>query len=460
MNRLQQVLDNAATTQDAALNRLFQLLRIQSISTDPAFASHCNEAADWLVRDLESIGIQASRHDTPGHPMVTGHSKPVSNKPTLLFYGHYDVQPVDPLSLWNNDPFDPRLEDNNGSKVIRARGAADDKGQLMTFVEACRAWVAVHGELPCQIKFLFEGEEESGSPSLIPFLKEHANFLKADLALVCDTGMWDADTPAICTMLRGMLGEEITVTGPDKDLHSGMYGGPAQNPIRVLSRILAGLHDANGSVTLEGFYDDVPDLPAEIQQQWQQLNFDVTDFLGGVGLAQPAGEKQYSALEQIWSRPTCEFNGITGGYTGEGFKTVLPSTASCKISFRLTGNQSPQKILTSLHRYIESQLPADCTVSYQSHGASPATVMSIDNPAFPQAQQALSAEWGSAAVYAGCGGSIPVVGDFQEHLRMESLLIGFGLDDDQIHSPNEKYELRSFQKGINSWIRVLNALTA
>lgn len=459
MANLQQVLDQATSDQPAALERLFELLRIQSISTDPAFAQHCVDAADWLVSDLKRMGIDASRRDTPGHPMVVGHSKPVSGKPTLLFYGHYDVQPVDPLSLWDNDPFAPTLESIDGTQVIRARGAADDKGQLMTFVEACRAWVAVHGELPCEIRFLFEGEEESGSPSLVPFLKENAAELKADLALVCDTGMWDESTPAICTMLRGMLGEEVIITGPDKDLHSGMYGGPAQNPIRVLTKILAGLHDDNGRVTLEGFYDDVPELPQAIAQQWQQLNFDDAEFLGAVGLQKPAGEKNYSALEQIWSRPTCEFCGITGGYSGEGFKTVLPSKASCKISFRLTGTQNPHKIRESLHRYIESKLPEDCSVSYIPHGASPATVMSIEDAAFPRAHQALTDEWQTDAVYAGCGGSIPVVGDFQEHLGMESMLIGFGLDDDQIHSPNEKYNLSSFQKGINSWIRILHALT-
>jgi acetylornithine deacetylase/succinyl-diaminopimelate desuccinylase-like protein len=459
MARLQSVLDHADTAQDQALERLFQLLKIQSISTDPAYQDQCRDAADWLVNDLAGIGIDARRHDTPGHPMVMGASKPVPDKPTLLFYGHYDVQPVDPIALWHRDPFDPMLDQAGDNTVIRARGAADDKGQLMTFVEACRAWVAVHGELPCQIRFLFEGEEESGSPSLIPFLKAHAADLTADLALVCDTGMWDANTPAICTMLRGMLGEEITITGPDKDLHSGMYGGPARNPIRVLADVLAGLHDENGRVTLDGFYDDVPELPAQLQGQWSQLNFDETAFLGAVGLAEPAGEKQYSALEQIWSRPTCEFNGITGGYTGEGFKTVLPSTASTKISFRLTGQQDPHKIRESLHQYIESKCPPDCTVTYQPHGASPATVMSIDNPAFKKAQQALSEEWQNDAVYVGSGGSIPVVGDFQQYLGMESMLVGFGLDDDQIHSPNEKYDLRSFQKGINSWIRILDALT-
>lgn len=459
MSSLQSVLDHIDADQDNALQRLFELLSIKSISTDPKFAPHCVEAADWLVKDLLSIGIDASRRDTSGHPMVVGHSdKNKSDKPHLLFYGHYDVQPVDPLDLWHKDPFAPSLEQTESGQVIRARGASDDKGQLMTFVEACRAWQSVNGELPLNVTFLFEGEEESGSPSLIPFLQANADELRSELALICDTGMWDEKTPAICTMLRGMLGEEITITGADKDLHSGMYGGPAQNPIRVLTKILAGLHDDNGRVTLDGFYDGVPGLPEQIKQQWDNLGFSDQEFLGAVNLSEPAGEKNHTALEQIWSRPTCEFCGITGGYTGEGFKTVLPSCASSKISFRLVGTQDPQAIRASLRQYIESNLPADCTVEYKEHGASPATVMSIDNAAFEKARHALSEEWNTDAVYIGCGGSIPVVGDFHELLGMESMMIGFGLDDDQIHSPNEKYNLSSFQKGIKSWARVIDAL--
>lgn len=460
MSQLQRVLDHIDADQDNALKRLFELLKIQSISTDPKYAQSCVDAADWLVSDLQSIGIDASRRDTPGHPMVVGHTRNSSNpdSPHLLFYGHYDVQPVDPLDLWHNDPFSPVLEHTANGDVIRARGASDDKGQLMTFVEACRAWQKIKGELPANITFLFEGEEESGSPSLIPFLVANKKELQADLALICDTGMWNENTPAICTMLRGMLGEEVIITGADKDLHSGMYGGPAQNPIRVLSRILAGLHDDKGRVTIENFYDGVAPLPEQIAKQWQGLGFREEDFLGAVDLSEAAGEQNFTALEQIWSRPTCEFCGISGGYTGEGFKTVLPSKASSKISFRLVGTQDPKAIRESLHRYIEANLPNDCTVQYIEHGASPATVMSIDNPAFEKTRKALSDEWNTEAVYTGCGGSIPVVGDFHELLGLESLMVGFGLDDDQIHSPNEKYNLRSFQKGIKSWARIISTL--
>ena len=458
MSTLQEVLNKIDTDQENALSRLFELLKIQSISTDPQYAKPCKEAADWLVRDLQSFGINASRRDTPGHPMVVGHTPVKENKPHILFYGHYDVQPVDPLDLWHNDPFNPSLEETDTGTVIRARGSSDDKGQLMTFIEACRSWQSVHGELPLNITFLFEGEEESGSPSLIPFLQANADELRSDLALICDTGMWNDKTPAICTMLRGMLGDEITIVAADKDLHSGMYGGPAQNPVRVLTKILASLHDEEGRVTLEGFYDGVEELPEQIAQQWKGLGFSEKEFLGGVDLSVPAGENKYSALEQIWSRPTCEFCGITGGYTGEGFKTVLPSKASAKISCRLVGTQDPIAIRKSLRQHIDRHLPADCTVEYNEHGAAPATVMSIENPAFEKARKALSDEWETEAVYTGCGGSIPVVGDFHQILNMESMMIGFGLDDDQIHSPNEKYNLSSFQKGIKSWARVLDAL--
>jgi acetylornithine deacetylase/succinyl-diaminopimelate desuccinylase-like protein len=442
---------------DASVERLIDFLRIPSISTDPAFADHCDAAADWLVADLETLGITASKRQTPGHPMVVGHID--GPGPHLLFYGHYDVQPVDPLDLWDRDPFDPELQEEPNGRVIRGRGAADDKGQLMTFVEACRAWKDVHGVLPCKITFLFEGEEESGSPSLVPFLTENADELRADIALICDTGLFDRRVPAITTMLRGLLGEELTITGPNKDLHSGMYGGPARNPIRVLNRVIAALHDDDGRITVPGFYDGVPELSPEIRAQWDGLNFDHSAFLGDVGLAVPAGEAGRSALEMIWSRPTCEVNGIWGGYTGEGFKTVLPAQASAKISFRLVGTQDPAILRDNFRTYVRSLLPQDCDVTFRGFGCSPASVMATDHPAFDAALGALSDEWPDPAAYIGCGGSIPIAGYFKTLLDMDSMLIGFGKDNDQIHSPNEKYDLESFHKGTRGWARVLAAVT-
>jgi len=452
-----QILNHLDADREGALERLFALLRIESVSTDPAYKSACKDAADWLVADLESIGFEASRRDTTGHPMVVAHAK--GPGPHILFYGHYDVQPVDPLELWDRPPFEPALEETPNGEVIRARGASDDKGQLMTFIEACRAFKAVNGALPCSMTILLEGEEESGSPSLIPFLQDNADELRADYALVCDTGMWDAETPAITTMLRGLVAEDFTIHAASRDLHSGMYGGPAINPNRVMAKLLAGLHDDEGRITLEGFYDGVKPVSNAIKDQWESLNFKVEDFLGDVDLSHPAGERAFTALEQIWARPTCDINGVWGGYTGAGFKTVLPAEASAKVSFRLVGDQDHEAIQKSFRAYLEAGLPPDCTISYRAKDGAGATNMPVDAPYFTAARQALSDEWPKEAVFAGCGGSIPIVGHFQEYLGMNSMLIGFGLEDDQIHSPNEKYSLTSFQKGARSWVRVLHALS-
>ncbi len=439
-----------------ATDRLLELLRIPSISTDPAFQDDCQTAADWLVSDLESIGFTADKRPTPGHPMVVGHAD--GSGTHVLFYGHYDVQPVDPLDLWDRDPFDPQIEDTAKGKVIRGRGSSDDKGQLMTFVEACRAWKAVHGTLPGKISIFFEGEEESGSPSLVPFMQENAEELTADVALICDTGLYGDSTPAIITQLRGLLGEEITITGPNKDLHSGMYGGIAMNPARVLAKIIASLHDDTGRITVPDFYDGVPEISNELAASWDDLKFDHAEFLGEVGLKDPAGEQGRRPLEMIWSRPTCEVNGMISGYTGDGFKTVLPSKASAKISFRLVGTQDPHAIRESFQAMVRSMVPADCKVTFDNHGASAAGQMSTTHPAFDKARKALSDEWPNAAAYVGCGGSIPIAGHFKKILDMDAMLIGFGKDDDAIHSPNEKYDLSSFHKGIRSWARILHEL--
>ena len=440
-----------------SLERLFKLLRIQSISTDPAYKDECQKAADWLVSDLNSIGFNASKRETPGHPMVIGHSEGAG--PHIMFYGHYDVQPADPLELWSNPPFEPIIEDTKKGKVIRARGASDDKGQLMTFVEACRAWQKVSGHLPVKVSIFFEGEEESGSPSLVPFMKKYANELTADIALICDTGLYGEETPAIITMLRGIVKIELQITGPSRDLHSGMYGGISINPIRVLNKILAGLHDDQGKITLPKFYEGVSELPEEIATQWENLSFDHSHFLKEVGLTEPAGELDRSPLEMIWSRPTCDVNGISGGYEGDGFKTVLPSKASAKISFRLVGDQNPIKIIESLKAYVQENLPQDCSVHYIEETPSKATHMSTDNAAFEKARQALSLEWPKDATFVGCGGSIPIAGHFKDILDTDAMLIGFGKDDDQIHSPNEKYDLSSFHRGIRSWARILDKLS-
>lgn len=458
-DQLDAVLAHLDADRQGAQDRLFALLKMQSISTDSAYNDECRKAAEWLSADLAGIGFDASVRDTTGHPMVVGHSENTDG-PHLLFYGHYDVQPVDPLELWSAPPFEPVVADGPQGPEIRARGASDDKGQLMTFVEACRAWKAVTGKLPARVTIFFEGEEESGSPSLIPFMQDNAEELKADLAMICDTGMWDAETPAISTMLRGGLSEMVTIKAANRDLHSGMYGGPAMNPIRVLSKICASFHDDDGRVTLPGFYDGCPVVTDDMKAQWAGLNFSHEDFLGEIGLSVPAGEPEYTALEQIWSRPTLEFTGISGGYTGEGFKTVLPAEAFCKISCRLVGDQDPDAIRAAMRARVEDMLPPDCTAEWHSYGASAAIVLPTDAPAFEKARQALTDEWPKEAAFAGCGGSIPIAGHFKTYLNMDALMIGFGLNDDRIHSPNEKYSLTSFQKGARSWARVLAALAS
>lgn len=458
-DRLDDVLAYIDADIDKSLERLFRLVEIESISTDPAYAGACLQAAEWLASALSAIGFDAGVRPTPGHPMVIGHAGGGAG-PHVLFYGHYDVQPVDPLELWTSPPFQPKVVTGPaGARQITGRGTSDDKGQLMTFIEACRAWKAVTGMLPIPVSILLEGEEESGGHSLVPFMEANRDELAADFAFVCDTGMWNAETPAVTTMLRGMVGEEITVTAASRDLHSGMYGGAARNPIHVLVDILDGLRDDTGRVTLPGFYDGVGELPEEIRAQWAGLGFDETAFLGEVGLLLPAGEEDRSVIEKLWARPTCEVNGIWGGYTGKGFKTVIAAKAHAKVSFRLVDRQDPAAVRESFRAYVRSKLPADCKVEFTSHGGSPGVRLPADTPALVRTREALSAEWGKPCVTIGSGGSIPVAGDFKRVLGLDALMVGFALDDDRIHSPNEKYDLKSYHGGIRSWARILAALS-
>jgi acetylornithine deacetylase/succinyl-diaminopimelate desuccinylase-like protein len=328
----------------------------------------------------------------------------------------------------------------------------------MTFVEACRAWKAVTGRLPIPVTVLIEGEEESGGVNLPPFLDANRAELQADVALICDTNMWDRQTPAITTMLRGLCTEEIVIHAADRDLHSGFYGSAAANPNHVLGRIVADLHDADGRVAIPGFYEGVPELPEALRRQWETLGFSTEAFLGEIGLSVPAGEKERSALEQVWSRPSCQVNGMGGGYQGEGFKTVIPAQASAKISFRLVFDQDPEKVRAAFRDFVRQRVPADCRVEFFAHGAGRAVAFDTGKDVFRKTKDALTDEWGKEAVFIGSGGSIPVTNEIRNTLGMDVVMAGFGLSDDRIHSPNEKYDLASFHKGIRSWARILDGL--
>jgi acetylornithine deacetylase/succinyl-diaminopimelate desuccinylase-like protein len=460
MPQLDQVLADIDKDLDNSLQRLFGWLRIPSISTDPAYKADCRRAAEWLAGDLSAMGFKALLRDTPGHPIVAAHL-PKPGAPHVLFYGHYDVQPVDPLELWETPPFEPRLATlANGREVISARGACDDKGQVMTFIEACQAYLATAGELPVGVTMMIEGEEESGSINLPAFVAANRDELKADVALVCDTGMWDKDTPAITASLRGLAYYEVIVRCADRDLHSGLFGGAARNPIHVLAKVIADLHDESGRIAIPGFYDGVREMPVEVLAQWRKLNLTPEEFLGQVGLKIPAGEKDRMLIEQIQSRPTCDANGIIGGYTGEGTKTVIASEARAKISFRLVGDQDPAHVTEAFETFVRARIPPDCSAEIVRHKGSRAIQLPHDMPVLKKARRALSEEWATEAVTIGSGGSIPIVGDFKRALGLDTLLVGFGLDDDRVHSPNEKYDLTSFHKGTRSWARILAAIAA
>ncbi|WP_158931562.1 dipeptidase [Acidisphaera sp. S103] len=451
------VLDHADANLAASRANLFDLLRIKSISAQPAHAADCVKAAEWWRDQLTGLGFDAAVRPTAGHPVVVGRlDGPADYKgPHILFYGHYDVQPVDPLSLWHSDPFDPQLVDGPRGKRYVARGAVDDKGQTLMFLESLRAWHTAGGGIPARITVLIEGEEEIGSVSLDPFLRDNKAELTADIALISDTGMWDAETPAITTRLRGMTYAEVTLKAANRDLHSGLYGGSALNPINALTKILGDLQDETGRIQLPGFYDKVTPISNSQRAQWDALGFDEAAFLGGIGLTTPVGERGYAALERLWARPTADINGIWGGYTGAGSKTVIASEASAKVSFRLVPGQDPDEVMAQFRQFVLDRLPPGATASFADFARAPGIEVNVDSPHVAAALAALGQEYGKPALLMGSGGSIPVVTSLRAILGVDSLLMGFGLDDDQVHSPNEKFEETCFHHGIRSHVRLL-----
>jgi acetylornithine deacetylase/succinyl-diaminopimelate desuccinylase-like protein len=454
------VLAHLDATEATARARWLDWLRIPSVSAQPDHADDCRRAAAWARDDLASLGFTAELRETPGHPVVVAHHPGPGTGPHLLYYGHYDVQPAEPLELWHSPPFEPVVvEGPHGPRVV-ARGAVDDKGQVAMWLAAFRAWHEAAGGIPVPVTVLLEGEEEIGSPSLEPFLSANAAELRADYAVVSDTSMWNIDTPAITTSLRGLVYTQIEIQAAARDLHSGSFGGSALNPINALTRVLGDLRDADGRIQLDGFYDGIPEVTNEVAAQWAGLGFSEADFLADIGLSVPIGERGRGPLERLWARPTADINGIWGGYAGPGSKTVIPARAGAKVSFRLVAGQDPRQVLASFEAFVRARLPADATLTIEAYGLAPGFSVSPDSPLIRAAATALADEFGRPAVLIGAGGSIPVVEAMKRLLGLDTLLMGFGLADDQIHGPNEKFEVRCFRHGMRSHVRLLGGLAA
>jgi acetylornithine deacetylase/succinyl-diaminopimelate desuccinylase-like protein len=428
------------------LEELKDFLRIPSISTLPEHKPDVQRAAHFVADSLKRAGIENVKIiPTAGNPLVYGDWLHADGKPTVLCYGHYDVQPPDPLELWQSPPFEPAVRDGN----IYARGSADDKGQMYMHIKAVEALRAVNGTLPVNLKFLIEGEEEVGGASIASYVAKNPAKLKADVALVSDTALYAEGLPTLCIGLRGLVYMEVEATGPARDLHSGLYGGAAPNPVFGLIELLSKCKDPQGKILIPGMYDDVaPPAQAE-KDSWKLLPFKEADFLKNeVGAIALAGEPGQSVLERIWARPTFEVHGIAGGFTGAGAKTVIPSKATAKVSFRLVPNQNPEKILASFREFLQKNAPAGIRIDLRVLSASPAVMVDPNHPAIQTAARAFSEMLGRPTVFTRSGGSIPVVGDFANHLHIPSILMGFGLPDDGLHSPNEKYRLENYYKGI------------
>lgn len=434
------------------LDELKELLRMPSVSADPAYKDAVIQTAHWVAKALQTAGADVAEViETPGYPVVYGEKIIDPTKPTVVVYGHYDVQPPDPLDLWTSPPFEPVIKTTpiHPEGAIFARGACDDKGQFFMHLKAFQAMVAA-GELPCNVKFMIEGEEEVGSANLAWFIQQYKSRLAGDVILISDTGMLSQETPSITTGLRGLSYVEVEVTGPNRDLHSGLYGGAVPNPINVLAQMIAQLHRADGSIAIPGFYDDVEELSAAERAEMARAPFSLDAYKAALNLQDIQGEAGYTTPERTSIRPTLDVNGIWGGYTGEGAKTVIPSKAFAKISMRLVPHQDPDTITRLFSQFFTSIAPASVQVKVTPHHGGLPYVAPTDTPAYRAASVAMEKTFGKKPIPVRSGGSIPIVSLFESQLGMKSILLGFGLDSDAIHSPNEHYGLFNFYRGIET----------
>jgi acetylornithine deacetylase/succinyl-diaminopimelate desuccinylase-like protein len=429
--------------QDAALEQLKELLRIPTVSADSAFADDMRAGARFVHNALVEAGLTVETIETPGHPIIYAEWTKAEGAPTALIYGHYDVQPADPLNLWKTPAFEPDVRDG----CIWARGATDDKGQCWTHVLSVAAWLKTTGKLPVNVKFVIEGEEEVGSENLDVFLDEHKEKLACDVAVVSDSSQYAPGIPAITYGLRGILACEVTVTGPNRDLHSGSFGGAVINPVNALCRLMAMLHDDQGRVRIPGFYDSVVALTDEERSQFASLPFDEAEWLADLGTDAPWGEAGFSSNERRWARPTCDINGIFGGYSGEGPKTIVPSKATAKITCRLVPDQDPHQLTEALRQFLADNLPPGLKFQFTSQHGAPASVADLNSPYMAAAKTAIEKSFGKIPVMIRAGGSIPVVGSFKEILGVDTLLLGWGQNSDNLHSPNEHFSIEDFHQG-------------
>ncbi len=436
-------------------DELWEFLRIPSVSADPAHREDMHRAAEWMADQLRRMGFTAETIPTAGHPLVYGESPKLPGARTFLVYGHYDVQPPEPLEKWTTPPFEPSRREGH----VYARGAVDDKGQVFTHLKSVEAWITVEGRLPVNLKFLIEGEEEVGSRSLEQFLSEQAERLACDCVIISDGSQFAPGVPAINYGLRGIAYYELRVTGPNRDLHSGSYGGAVTNPANALAKILAGLIDEQGRITIPGFYDEVVPLTVRERQEMAALPFEEAKFLEELGVAGAVGEAGFTSLERRWARPTFDVSGLWGGYQGEGAKTVLPASAGAKFSFRLVPNQEPEKVTTGLKWRLAELCPAGVELDLICHHGAPGVLVPLDSPYVEAAARAIAYAFGRRPVFTREGGSIPIVTTFRQRLGVDSLLLGWGQEDDNAHSPDEKFSLADFQRGIKASARLWEELS-